>query len=708
MQNKLKKTKMFRSLTTTLVFAFLALIVVIILISSCLNIYFRLQTQEKVIDGQQQLIAQKAADAVSNYILQKFSELESGVRLGDLGITSQEEEESAMKKLIGLESAFRRLILLNAQGEETVKVSRLSSFASDQSTETLDDPFFLETSKEQRYISSIYVDNVTSEPLVLIAVPIKDVFDDFKGVLVAELNLKFMWDLVDSIKVGDTGVAYVVDMEGDLIAFGDTSRVLKGENLVHLDEVYEFVGGNESLYEGKSEISKGILGNDVVTTHVCLGSPDWAVVVELPVEEAYEDVNQELRLTALVVFLCIVLAVVISVYLSKRITKPIIKLRDATNKVGEGNLDVNIEVSGKNEIGQLARDFSQMTDNLKKSKNELLEAQKDLERKVEQRTKEINEKVNELEKSEAATLNIMEDLQKTVDTLKETQTTIELQNIQLKKLDRIKSDFLNITSHELRTPMSAIKGYIQMIMKRTLGEITEEQKQALNVIVRNTNRLDNLIQDILDISRLESGTMKFISEPTNIQQMVNEAIETTHSLAETKTIHLHAEVEENLPPIVIDKERIKQVILNLINNAIKFSPNGSTIILRVKKETNNILYEVQDHGRGIPKEHQAKIFDTFYQVDSGMDRKFGGAGLGLSIARGIVLSHGGNIWVESTGTLGEGSTFKFTLPLIPVHDLEGKFREVDIFRLKDAKKTIENDLRNKTVIWEEETKEKGE
>jgi len=327
---------------------------------------------------------------------------------------------------------------------------------------------------------------------------------------------------------------------------------------------------------------------------------------------------------------------------------------------------------------------------------------------IEKHRKQLNEKINELEQSEDASLNIMEDLQVTMENLEKTQKRIELQNIQLKKLDKIKSDFLNITSHELRTPMSAIKGYIQMILKRTLGEITEEQKQALTVIVRNTNRLDNLIQDILDISRLESGTMKFISEPTNIQQMTNEAIETTHLIAETKTITLSAEVEQNLSDITMDKERIKQVIMNLINNAIKFSPNKSTVILRAKKETNNILFEVQDHGRGIPKEHQTKIFDTFYQVDSGMDRKFGGAGLGLAIARGIVLSHGGNIWVESSGTPGEGSTFKFTIPLTPVKDLEGKFREVDIFRLKDTKKTIENDLRNKTVIWEEETKEKGE
>jgi len=121
---------------------------------------------------------------------------------------------------------------------------------------------------------------------------------------------------------------------------------------------------------------------------------------------------------------------------------------------------------------------------------------------------------------------------------------------------------------------------------------------------------------------------------------------------------------------------------------------GNTPLVRIGK----ILFEIQDFGRGIPKDSQNKIFDIFYQVDSGIDRKFGGSRLGLSIARSIVLSHGGNIWVESTGIPGEGSTFRFTLPLTPVKDLEGKFRDVDIFKLKDTKRAIENNLKNKNVV----------
>ncbi len=263
------------------------------------------------------------------------------------------------------------------------------------------------------------------------------------------------------------------------------------------------------------------------------------------------------------------------------------------------------------------------------------------------------------------------------------QKSIKEQNIKLRKLDELKSTFLNVTSHELRTPMASIKGYIQMIMKQTLGDTSDEQNKALNVVLRNTERLDHLIQDILDISRLESGTMKFIPENTDISKMIEEIAETMKSSAETKQIEIKTEVKIGLPELFIDQDRVKQVIINFINNAIKFSEPETSITIKASKENENLLFEVEDQGRGIPEEKLNRVFDTFYQVDSGMDRKFGGAGLGLAISRGIVLSHGGKIWVESKK--GKGSTFKFTLPIEGVKDIEDKFKEVDVFGLKDDK-----------------------
>jgi len=261
---------------------------------------------------------------------------------------------------------------------------------------------------------------------------------------------------------------------------------------------------------------------------------------------------------------------------------------------------------------------------------------------------------------------------------KKSEEEIKIQNAELKRLNRIKSDFLNVTSHELRTPMVAIKGYAQLLSDFSLGEITDKQKKAIDVVLRNTTRLNKLVQDILDVSRLESGTMKFLPEDTDISELTKEIAETMESSANSKQKKINSIIEDNLPNLIIDPERVKQVLVNLVNNAIKFSPNNSDINIQVKKEVDCVLFEVQDFGRGIPKNKIEKIFDTFYQVDSANDRKLmDGAGLGLAISRGIVVAHGGNIHVESR--VNKGSTFKFTLPLKPVEDIEGRFKKLNIF-----------------------------
>jgi len=257
---------------------------------------------------------------------------------------------------------------------------------------------------------------------------------------------------------------------------------------------------------------------------------------------------------------------------------------------------------------------------------------------------------------------------------KKSEEEIKKQNIQLKKLDQIKTDFLNTTSHELRTPMASIKGYIQMLLKQTLGEITEEQKKALEVILRNTNRLDHLIQDILDISRLESETMKFITEKTEVTKMIKEIAETMPASADLKRIKINIDIQKEIPDLMIDQERIKQVLMNLVNNAIKFSPDGSMIHIKARKEKEDVVFEVQDFGRGIPKNKQKKIFEKFYQVDSGTDRKFGGVGLGLAISKKIIENHEGQIWVEST--VNKGSSFKFSLPLQSTKNIEDDLQEI--------------------------------
>jgi HAMP domain-containing protein len=207
-----------------------------------------------------------------------------------------------------------------------------------------------------------------------------------------------MWDLVGRIKVGNAGTAYVVDKEGNLIAFADISRVLKRENLTYLAEVNNFIKENESTNKASAGVVNGIQGTRVVTNHVDLVTPDWAVVVEVPIDEAYQPVFQGLMISILIMLLSLVLAIVTGIYLSRRITRPIIGLRDAATKIGQGALDTKIEVKSRDEIGELAGAFRQMMYDLKKSRAKLEDYSKNLEKQVAERTKELQTKMEELER----------------------------------------------------------------------------------------------------------------------------------------------------------------------------------------------------------------------------------------------------------------------------------------------------------------------
>jgi PAS domain S-box-containing protein len=314
----------------------------------------------------------------------------------------------------------------------------------------------------------------------------------------------------------------------------------------------------------------------------------------------------------------------------------------------------------------------------KKTEEELRKAHYWLEKRVEERTIELSKFNTLLKKKINEHKRTVGELHIALEKLQKSQKRIEQQNARLKKLDRLKSNFLNITSHELRTSMATIKGYVEVLLMKSFGPINEEQKKGLDVILTNTNHLDHLIQEILDVSRLESGTMKFIPERTSVEKIIHDATETMQSSADNKQIKITNEVEQGIPELMVDKERIKQVLLNLLNNAIFFSPESSTISIRANKEPDEVLFEIQDFGHGIPKNKQKRMFDIFYQLDSGMDHHFGDIGLGLTISRGIVLSHGGKIWIESE--TGKGNIFRFTLPIKPIHDLGGKFKEVTVFR----------------------------
>ena len=229
----------------------------------------------------------------------------------------------------------------------------------------------------------------------------------------------------------------------------------------------------------------------------------------------------------------------------------------------------------------------------------------------------------------------------------------------LREMDRVKSQLISTVSHELRTPLASIKGY-STSLQRAQGKPDERTRQEfLQIIEEEADRLSDLIENLLDMSKIEAGVLRVHKQPVQIERIVRKVLEQARRRAPQCRFRLRFAAD--LPVVAAAPHRIEQVVHNLVENAIKYSPEGGRIAISGEVEGDRVVVGVSDEGMGIPAEHVERIFEPFYQVDSGIARRVGGSGLGLAICRGFVEAHGGELWVESKP--GYGSTFRFSLPL---------------------------------------------
>jgi len=228
-----------------------------------------------------------------------------------------------------------------------------------------------------------------------------------------------------------------------------------------------------------------------------------------------------------------------------------------------------------------------------------------------------------------------------------------------KELDRLKSQLLSTVSHELRTPLASIKGFATTLLRRDVAWDDSTRREFLAIIDQESDRLSELIGNLLDMARVEAGTLRVEPEPTSLRPIIEDVVRTFSVM--TSQHQFQIEMPRRLPRIMADPGRVRQVLRNLLENAVKYSPAGGPIIVAVEVHPDAVQIGVTDRGIGIQPDHLDRIFDRFYQVDNASTRNVGGSGLGLSICKAIVEAQQGRIWVESQ--LGIGSSFYFTLPL---------------------------------------------
>jgi signal transduction histidine kinase len=289
---------------------------------------------------------------------------------------------------------------------------------------------------------------------------------------------------------------------------------------------------------------------------------------------------------------------------------------------------------------------------------------------IRDRTFEVNAKKQLIEKS-----NKLEEYSHTLEQKVEVRT-LELKeaNTKLQEMDKLKTEFLSTTSHEIRTPLAAVLGYSKIISRRLEDVIfpnvktedskymlsTKKVKSGLYTIISEGERLTNLLNDLLDITKIESGEIEWQLEHISLAEVIERAMALTSAVSEQYGLELISDIEDGLPEVMGDRNRLEQVVINLISNALKFTDKGS-VLCRVRKINDEIVTSVIDTGSGIPEIDQEKIFGKFKQTGTILKDRPRGTGLGLPICKEIVEGHSGKIWVESKQ--GEGSNFSFALPI---------------------------------------------
>ena len=224
--------------------------------------------------------------------------------------------------------------------------------------------------------------------------------------------------------------------------------------------------------------------------------------------------------------------------------------------------------------------------------------------------------------------------------------------------DAMKSQLLSTVSHELRTPLASIKGFATTLLRQDVKWDEATQRDFLRIIEEESDRLTEIIDNLLDMSQIEAGALRIAPAPMQLRQLIREVVDEMRM--RTESHYFVVDMPPEMPKVMADQRRVRQVLTNLIGNAIKYTKSGQ-IVVSCEIENNFLTVSVSDQGDGIPRQYLDKIFERFFQIDGASTRRVGGSGLGLSISRGIIQAHGGRMWAESVA--GQGSTFRFSLPL---------------------------------------------
>ncbi len=634
-------------------------------------------------------------------------------------ISSQGESESInwtlsqriLRSMIASSGDLLTISAVSSEGKELTKVYHPSLEGKVKLEDRSNDETFIKSRKKAAfYLSGIYYKEHT--PRINLVYPFtKDIF------LYIEASFKELMDKVEGTGIGKTGFAYIVDDSGRIIMHPDIEKAIKSVDVSDRPIVKEVL--SRQLVGSKEYVTDE--GRAVVGAYAPVAALGWGVIIQQDKDEAYFSVRKMRQSALLLLIMVVLVASVIGYLMARNLTGPIQKLTSTAKKIAEGDFSVEdiskwlSKVKIKDELVELAVAFKLMAGQLKRYTD--MQADKmnailfsiadgiimtdysgkvilsnrrvkallgiDPSEKLEDRNIQDIIKTEEISRSLEDAKNTKENIIKEIKLNPEEQlskiiradtamvshsesgeelgTVTVIRDITLEKeIEQMKDDFVHSITHDLRSPMTSIRGFLEFLLDGSAGELNEQQREFLEIVDNSSTRLLGMINDILDVAKLDSGTMPLEIVKVDMYEMAKNVINSLMSQAKKDNIKLKVIKENELEELDADKNLIIRAITNLVSNALKFTPTDGEIKIILTKVEEQLQVAVEDTGAGMPEEYLDKIFNKFEQV-KGSKGRTKGTGLGLTITKYVIEAHSGKIWVESE--LDKGSRFIFLLPL---------------------------------------------
>ena len=432
---------------------------------------------------------------------------------------------------------------------------------------------------------------------------------DFTSEVEMDIDLRFVQRALDDAENALDIATFVVDEDGKAILRSKSSARLTPQ-LADWYANRTIVDTQDKFPVVQSISSTGNVTN-ISRAMVSLDWLAWRVVIDRDESRVLSPLYRLTTSKIILVGACSLAALLLAIFATRFISRPIRQISEAAEKIGRGQFDARTGISTKDEIGSLANEVDKMASQLQSYTTSL-------EQKVSEKT------------------------------------------VQLELANRHKSEFLANMSHELRTPLNAVIGFSDVLKEQYFGELNAKQGEYVKDINESGQHLLSLINDILDLSKIEAGHMDLDLSQFSLPMAIDNAMVLVRERALRHQLQLRAEIAPEVTDVVADERKFKQILINLLTNAVKFSYLGGWVMVTARRDTNGVMVTVKDCGMGVAPEDHATIFQEFRQLKSSVIAKLEGTGLGLSLAKRLVELHGGRIWVESE--LGKGASFMFTLP----------------------------------------------